>query len=885
MVSPSALRTLPIRIAPAQGEALDSWLEAAAHRVQVPFGDLLGSIGLLNRTGARQGWPVDVPADTLARIGQVMSVPTDVLAAMTFARYRGTVLDTPARAWQTGMWGRRRGSRYCPDCLADSGGRWQLHWRLGWFFACTRHRCLLADTCPDCDRIQRGRVYPHFSTPHPGRCAGARRGAANSGRLPRCGAPLAQAPVTRLTHDHRLLRLQHTIETVIESSAVPSPLYTEEPDPAVSFLSDLKALANRVLSCAVDKDLGAGLPPNMIDTFDLAWDTTGRCVSHDVGPTDRLTAGTSAAHAAVALSAALRILEHDDFRQAGAAMRWLIDVSRNNGVKVSAVTGAKWGGKPSPAAQAIQLAALGPAMKPTDQLRCRVFAARPRLPATSREGVDAIAAQLPSMLWPAFTLPFAADNAGQLSLRPALAAAVLLVGARLSSEGAAMWLGSLTTYTDVSRMVSLLQEIGMWTAAGTMLTRISDYIADNGAPIDYDRRRRLDYGDLLPEATWHHLCMQTDEDPGQGPNYMLVRHAMFEELSGLPCSRAPFAGAKPVGRLQIDRFPADLDPQLTMRLEEHARMFLADRGVEGEPLTWHPPLSLLDDLQLPKGRLDRSTTAALRWALYNPPGRSGPRNGGFGTTLHAIYVAARARHPGHRWGPSARVGSTTRERRRADPTHYDIAKAALTGEELYDLHINQNLSLQHIADSVGVGIHAIYRLAHEYAVPLGAARRARQSEDDARWLHEQYVAGKRSIADIAREHGIKKHTLTKMAERHSIPMRGRGALSHQKHLDALLAAQIAPELLRPVLESFGGAGRLQRFAFVAGYPTITAAAEALGRSPSALTSQMRRLDRQLGGRLLTRGQYNKPMTLTDLGLRAIRAWREFEQRTRGVPTP
>ncbi|MFE1907623.1 TniQ family protein [Streptomyces gardneri] len=39
-----------------------------------------------------------------------------------------------------------------PHCLAETGGRWQLAWRLGWSFACTRHHILLADRCPACLR-------------------------------------------------------------------------------------------------------------------------------------------------------------------------------------------------------------------------------------------------------------------------------------------------------------------------------------------------------------------------------------------------------------------------------------------------------------------------------------------------------------------------------------------------------------------------------------------------------------------------------------------------------------------------------------------------------------------------------------------------------------
>jgi hypothetical protein len=40
------LRTLPIRVAPLPGEALDSWLDALALRMRMPTGDLLTSVGL-----------------------------------------------------------------------------------------------------------------------------------------------------------------------------------------------------------------------------------------------------------------------------------------------------------------------------------------------------------------------------------------------------------------------------------------------------------------------------------------------------------------------------------------------------------------------------------------------------------------------------------------------------------------------------------------------------------------------------------------------------------------------------------------------------------------------------------------------------------------------
>ncbi|MGC5343468.1 TniQ family protein [Streptomyces sp. DT24] len=58
-------------------------------------------------------------------------------------------------------WRRHKGSRYCPTCLAESGGRWLSSWRSPWSFACTRRSRLLIDTCPGCGH------RPHPSGRHP----------------------------------------------------------------------------------------------------------------------------------------------------------------------------------------------------------------------------------------------------------------------------------------------------------------------------------------------------------------------------------------------------------------------------------------------------------------------------------------------------------------------------------------------------------------------------------------------------------------------------------------------------------------------------------------------------------------------------------------------
>jgi hypothetical protein len=158
------LRTLPIRIQPLPGEALDSWLEALAFRMQMPVGDLLHSVGLNHRNRPKEpgepsaDWMIQLKHEQAATIATLTGTTEEQVMSMTLATYDGKGLLIDRETGQVNrrrLWGRPAGSRYCPACLAETGGRWSLSWRLGWSFACLRHQCLLADACPGCGRMQR----------------------------------------------------------------------------------------------------------------------------------------------------------------------------------------------------------------------------------------------------------------------------------------------------------------------------------------------------------------------------------------------------------------------------------------------------------------------------------------------------------------------------------------------------------------------------------------------------------------------------------------------------------------------------------------------------------------------------------------------------------
>ena len=75
----STVRTLPIRVTPTDGEAIDSWLEATAHRVRTAYGDLLTAVGLSPYNGmGTTAWIVRLNPDEVACIeegGVVLACP------------------------------------------------------------------------------------------------------------------------------------------------------------------------------------------------------------------------------------------------------------------------------------------------------------------------------------------------------------------------------------------------------------------------------------------------------------------------------------------------------------------------------------------------------------------------------------------------------------------------------------------------------------------------------------------------------------------------------------------------------------------------------------------------------------------------------------------
>jgi hypothetical protein len=82
--------------------------------------------------------------------------------------------------------------------------------------------------------------------------------------------------------------------------------------------------------------------------------------------------------------------------------------------------------------------------------------------------------------------------------------------------GPELQLGERIAPNALNHRLWVLRTSAYWQSICAALIRLSDYFDGVGAPIDYQRRRNLDYSELLTEASWRQICTQAG-DPLREP--------------------------------------------------------------------------------------------------------------------------------------------------------------------------------------------------------------------------------------------------------------------------------------------------------------------------------------------------------------------------------
>ena len=740
-------RTLPIRIAPTPGESLESWLAALARRLNATWGDLLTALEPSTTPGClrRKNLSASLSAEEATALAAATGVPEEVLMHLTLLRYRGLLTVDRSTHGARISWASTR-SRFCPQCLLESGGRWHLAWRLPWEFACQDHSCTLADACPTCGQFQR--VSPWWFTttevPDTQRCRGRIE---EDGGSRRCDGDLRQAPTVPLPAEHPLAIAGARLSEVLALSEVNFGVYKYAPATTLQVLDDVRIVAARMLTAVhtahlhelVDRHNWQVIRdgPAILAAESRSWTTPSGFVA---------TAPALVTGRGIAL--ALSVISCSTLDEAADLLRPIIEIGRNSGREVTPST--LKAGRFSAAMEAVQVKAFAKSFGPLDQLRYRSTTPLPRYP---RRPLETGLRNTPTCLWTPWSFRFVVGRFRAEAISPALAAMLLIAGSSITDEAAGRYLRSPKTGRILSRISTGLSRHPLWFNMATSLVRLADYLEKNPSPIDYQRRRELDYRDLLPNRQWNEIFDREDFGSLKRDRAgALLRSWLFQKISMQPAGMAPFGVDIPRSERRRAEVVARLNPRLAQELESVAAQFLARQGINGEPVAWAPPLSIVADLDLPGPDPSAVSIQELHQALSGPTVSlaSAARNLQVPTALLRYLLEC-----------SPRERPTFRRQ-----TQFELAKTQLSKTELVRLYGQDRLSLKTIATRIDVEPKAISELADLYGIEV--RRQEPPPPVDKEWMHREYVTNHRTVTDMAQEIGVDIATMSRRLRKNGI---------------------------------------------------------------------------------------------------------------------
>jgi hypothetical protein len=569
-------RRLPLQVKPLDGESIDSWLEATALAAGLTLGALAAAGGL--PATARPSWRNCLsPTEALA-LSAATGLTTSALQAMTLSRYDGLALrlDPETRRSDPRFpFGALSWSRFCPACLNETHGRWQLVWRLGWSFACLRHNCLLVDVCPECDDHQRS-TQLYRRVPSPAAC--------------RCGHPLDAVPTLLMPSDrHSILLAQRKVHELVNKGQCRFGVFEAHPKSQIEVLAAVRSFTNRALNSASE---------NGISVSDVFEEATGQesveCIYTQARETLNNKAPLRALDAAVGMCLAIRVLEQPTISAAGDRARWIIE-GQNATTGPAEIRSCKRDGEIS---AAILLKARSADLGPELQLQYRTATIMPRVPVLDQRRDRAMAARLPATLWSEWARQMVSDLRPTVVVRETLSCGALVVGSTLKAVESAQLLGERHTAEVLNQRLWTLCLSEHWNSISAALIRLSDFLREQGGIVDYERRRRLDYSNLLTEGFWRQKVVGNANSLLAGTSAVPARCYMIGRISGSPTLALlthPEFDQRSLKTL-VTSFGAGLTPPVTAELDQLARGFLTQQGIV-EPVHWHPPLDLLDGLE------------------------------------------------------------------------------------------------------------------------------------------------------------------------------------------------------------------------------------------------------------------------------------------------
>ncbi len=589
---------------PLPDEPLDSWVEYMAHDYGATVGEMARALGLIDADGvpvttpqSARAWSTALEPQQLTNLQLTTGRPADEYRAMTRTVFAANAIRlTPqgrisASCPSTGV-----AARYCPDCLADSGGRWRLSWQFAFGFACMRHQRLLVDLCPGCRQPPRLIGHPITLVPEPGHCHN-RPSVGSPSIRERCGADLTAAEEF-IVADEVTRAAQRMMLRVVAAGSSDLGIYSDARPSTIQVLSDMLLLSRAGRQALVDGER-------------FGWMSV--CATEVCAITSQASTGKVELRPNTAREVALGNTIAFEALQTGERITDLLHG------RVSVHTALD---QYSPPLRDHVSRALGRTRRPSATLQAmRVSTMEPA----------ARAAKIPAVLWSEWTTRLAPRRLDAEIAGGALSAAIVFAGTRLTHGSAIRLLDPDMQGRQVSHVMRSLGRNAPEADTIGALARLAEFLDENPTRIDYARRRAIDYSGILPRDEWHEVCRTANVLAGGDRRWQLARAHLYALLSGNRLARAPFAAdASFPSFVELQQFRDGLPGVVAEALQDSGAEFLSAQSID-EPVSWMPELEVAGmhadvlvrtDREWPRARPARAAVRPSRAVAAYSAGRS-----------------------------------------------------------------------------------------------------------------------------------------------------------------------------------------------------------------------------------------------------------------------
>lgn len=551
----------PIMVAPLPDELPVSWLWRVANRYGITPAATLAALGLpqVNASVPRLETYLRQHADALA--AALGTQPYSYDEALSRNEALEVELERYAVNYRIGRLPAAT-IRFCPQCLAESGGAWLRSWRRRTPAACPTHEVQLLVRCPECGAVPFSRSLWMTAATPPWICPQlAGEQPPSRRRRNRCGYDLRQAPTAPLG------ALEADALDRLHTSAEAAAAHSLEPVDVAGFGVTARNHLDAILELIdEDSDLTQVLTP----------DATGH---------DRLSSSARLA---------FEVLNQPTAHAAAdiADRHGLLDP---NGRHTPIVTDTRARRRPhNPLLAAVRLRSLEDVLSPTTQLTFRLASSMPRypesIPRCQTEEIQSWPGQvplemIPQVLWPGTLTPWIQDD--DIPARAASAMLLAKIGSTRPWSLIALDLGLPASFaTTPGALVTRMRRNGTWQALLKVLENLATRLADSPPPIDYSAWRWAAEPALIEQAV---QGIEIDATPGITVDRNQLAVLLWQTYTGGDARYHPDYGTDPSSETPapLSRYEAALVTGLIERAaaELHHLTGQPDHG----PLEWRPP--------------------------------------------------------------------------------------------------------------------------------------------------------------------------------------------------------------------------------------------------------------------------------------------------------